>query len=51
MSAMSDLLIDIQDELEKGELSFDQIATKYEVPVSWVDEAYNQLLGYNTESA
>jgi hypothetical protein len=35
---MSDLLIDIQEDLEEGILSFAEIAAKYEVPVSWVVE-------------
>lgn len=39
MSRMSELMIDIADELEKGELSFAQIAEKFEVPVEWVIEA------------
>jgi len=38
MSRMSDLLIDIQEDLEEGILSFAEIAAKYEVPVSWVVE-------------
>lgn len=46
---MSDLMIDIQDELEKGELSFAEIATKYEVPISWVDQAALMLQEYNSE--
>ena len=38
MSRMSDLLIDIQEDLDEGILSFAEIAAKYEVPVSWVVE-------------
>ena len=38
MSRMSDLAIDIQCDLEDGELSFAEIADKYEVPITWVIE-------------
>lgn len=38
MSRMSELAIDIQEDLEKGILSFAEIARKYEVPASWVSE-------------
>jgi len=50
MSTMSDLMIDIQDDLEKGELSFAEIATKYEVPVAWVTEINQMVQEYNTET-
>ncbi len=43
MSRMSDLVSDIQDEIERGELSFSEIAIKFSVPASWVDEAYDML--------
>ena len=43
MSKMSNLMLDIQDEIEIGELSFRQIADKFNVPVSWVDEAAREL--------
>ena len=38
MSRMSQLVLDIQDEIAAGLLSFQEIATKYQVPLSWVDE-------------
>jgi hypothetical protein len=41
---MSDLLIDIQCDLEEGILSFAEIAAKYEVPVTWVIEAVENML-------
>ena len=50
MSAMSDLIISIQDEVNKGELSFAEIADLFEVPVSWVDQAALMLQEYDTES-
>jgi hypothetical protein len=43
MSKMSDLLISIQDDLNEGKLSASEIAAKYEVPLSWVDEAFMAL--------
>lgn len=51
MSKMSDLMISIQEEIESGFLSFAEIAAKYEVPTSWVDEAARELVEqYNLES-
>ena len=38
MSRMSELVIDIQDDIELGELSFAEIAKKHNVPLSWIDE-------------
>jgi len=38
VSRMSELLIDIQEDLDEGILSFAEIAAKYEVPVTWVVE-------------
>ena len=43
MSKMNALIIEIQEEIEKGELSFRQIADKFEVPFEWVDEAAREL--------
>lgn len=51
---MGDLLIDLQDAVQCGELTYQQIAEKYNVPLSWVKSAaesletvenhYNQLM-------
>jgi len=50
MSKIGNLMIDLQDEIERGELTFRQIAAKYEVPLSWVDEAAAELAEqYNDE--
>ncbi len=43
MSRMRDLVSDIQMEIECGELTFSEIAVKFSVPTSWVDEAYDML--------
>jgi hypothetical protein len=34
---MGSLIYDIQEEIERGDLSFHQIAEKYHVPFDWVD--------------
>ena len=53
MSKVAQLVFDIQDEIEKGELSFSQIAQKFEVPLSWVDniasEMINEVGGYEED--
>ena len=38
MSAMSQLVYDVQQEVEKGDLSFQDIAYKYNIPVAWVQD-------------
>jgi len=43
MSKVSNLFIDLEMEIEAGQLSFAEIAAKYEVPRSWVDEVARQL--------
>lgn len=43
MSTMSNLMLEIQEVIEEGNLSFQQIAAKFDVPVSWVDEAAKEL--------
>jgi len=44
MSRMGDLMIDIQKDIELGELTFHQIADKHLVPFSWVDAAAMELI-------
>lgn len=50
MSKMSDLLIDIQDEIQLGVLSFPQIARKYDVPLSWVTDTWEGLCEQEAEA-
>lgn len=38
MSKMSELVFDIQEDIDAGILSFSAIAEKHSVPLSWVDE-------------
>ena len=42
MSKMSNLLISIQEDLLAGRLTFQEIAAKYEVPLSWVDSVASE---------
>ena len=44
MSRMSDLMLDIQEDLQDCKLSYAEIAAKYEVPVTWVIEAVENML-------
>jgi len=48
--SMSDLMIDLQDEIRLGALSFAEIARKYEVPTSWVNEAWELLCEQEAEA-
>lgn len=43
MSKMSELMIDIQNDLIEGKLSFAEIAAKHSVPVSWIDETWLEM--------
>ena len=40
---MSELIIDIQEDIELGVLSFRSIAKKHNVPISWVTNAWDLL--------
>lgn len=50
MSRMSELMIDIAEEIEIGELYFKQIAQKFNVPLSWVDEVALEMRNYPQDS-
>lgn len=41
MSAIKDLLNSIINELERGDLSFEEIARAFDVPVTWIYNAYD----------
>jgi hypothetical protein len=41
---MSNLVFDIQKDILDGPLTFAEIASKYEVPVSWVAEVYCEMV-------
>lgn len=49
MSKMSDLVLSIQEDLEKGVLSFAEIAQKHEVPTSWVDEVAREYATFGLD--
>jgi hypothetical protein len=44
MSGMSNLVIDIQNDIGAGLLTFQAIASKYEVPTSWVNEVSLEMV-------
>lgn len=50
MSRMKDVIIDIQDELVSGRLSWQEIAYRCNVPLHWVQEAAEQLEREQLES-
>jgi hypothetical protein len=41
---MSNLVLAIQEDIEAGLLSFDDIAAKHEVPYDWVDEVAVEMV-------
>jgi len=43
MSKMSELHLDITKEIVLGQLSFREIAEKFEVPFSWVDTVAQEM--------
>lgn len=43
MSKMNNLFISIQEDLDEGKLSFAEIASKHEVPSSWVVEVADAM--------
>ena len=40
MGRLSDLIFEMVEDIEAGELSFREIAQKYDVPASFVDEVW-----------
>lgn len=44
MGRMSDLMIQIQEDLATGQYSFAEIARRNSVPVSWVEEANTEMV-------
>lgn len=43
MSRMSELMLDIEDRIEEGVLSFEEIAKELNIPLDWVNAAAEQL--------
>ena len=48
--SMRDLVIDIQSDILAEVLSFQEIAQKHEVPVAWVNEAWDMLCEQEAEA-
>jgi hypothetical protein len=46
MSKMSNLVLEIQEDLEAGILSFAEIAFKHECPISWVEDVHQEMVAY-----
>jgi hypothetical protein len=44
MGALKDVVFDIQDELNSGDLSFAEIAHRYDVPESTVEEIFADMM-------
>lgn len=47
MSKMSDLMIDIMEDLATGSFTFEQIASRHSIPLSWVTEAATMMDGFD----
>ena len=43
MSKMGDLFIALQEAIEAGQLSFQEIAKQYNVPLDWVESANEEV--------
>jgi len=44
MAKMKDVMVELQNEIYKGELTLEQIAVKYNVPMDWVDTAFGEVV-------
>ena len=44
MARLKDIMIVLQEEIYKGDLTLEQIAVKYDVPMDWVDVALAEVL-------
>lgn len=49
MGALKDVVFDIQAEIRSGELSFAEIAERYDVDLSTVEEIFDDLLDQEEE--
>jgi hypothetical protein len=49
MSAFKDIIYDIQDELRSGELSYAEIAVRYDVPLETVEEILQEMIDNEDE--
>jgi hypothetical protein len=44
MAILKNIMIDLQNEIYRAELTLEQIAVKYDVPMDWVDSAFAEVL-------
>jgi len=44
MARLKNIMIDLQNEIYRAELTLEQIAVKYDVPMDWVDTAFAEVL-------
>lgn len=51
MAGIKNLMVDIQNDIIAGILSFGAIAEKHHVPMSWVNEAWDALCEQENEEA
>lgn len=46
MSKVSNLIISIMKEIEAGNMSFQQIANKFDIPLHFVDDVWIEMMNY-----
>jgi hypothetical protein len=44
MARLKNVMVDLQNEIYRAELTLEQIAVKYDVPMDWVDTAFAEVL-------
>jgi len=44
MARLKDVMVELQNEIYRAELTLEQIAVKYHVPMDWVDTAFAEVL-------
>ena len=44
MARLKNIMIELQNEIYRAELTLEQIAVKYDVPMDWVDTAFAEVL-------
>jgi hypothetical protein len=44
MARLKNVMVELQNEIYRAELTLEQIAVKYDVPMDWVDTAFAEVL-------
>ena len=44
MARLKNVMVELQNEIYRAELTLEQIAVKYDVPMDWVDSAFAEVL-------